>query len=273
MTLFRIGEKCRGCGLCAAACPASLVRQKAPGERPVPLAGREAHCIRCGHCAAVCPSGSFAHTLLDGRDFEPIRRKDLPTPASLRHLLMARRSCRTYDAKPLAREKILNLIEAVRHAPTGHNTRQVGYVVVDGPDRMDEARRGVLEWINLEVAAGSARAAELHLAGAARAAERGKDVIFRGAPHVVVVHAPAEGITPVLDAAIACSWLEIAAAAGGYGACWCGYLIFALAAYPPLGERLGIPAGHRGHAALLLGRPASRPVSIPPRGMPEVKFF
>lgn len=273
MALFTIGEKCRGCGLCVAACPASLVRQTAPGERPVALAGKEGHCIRCGHCVIACPTGAFAHTLLDGRDFEPIRRKDLPTPASLRHLMMARRSCRTYDPNPLPREEITALIASVRHAPTGHNARQVGYVVVDGPERMDVVRRGVLDWIASEVTAGTARAADLHLAGAARAAERGKDVIFRGAPHVVAVHAPAEGITPLLDAAIACAWLEIAAAAGSYGACWCGYLIFALAAHPPLGDLLGIPAGHRGHAALLLGKPASRPLSIPPRSMPEVRFF
>jgi len=273
MRLFTLGERCSGCGLCARACPASLVRQSAPGERPEPLAGREAHCIRCGHCAAVCPTGAFEHAFLPSGDFEPIRRKDLPSPASLRHLFMARRSCRTYDPAPLPREALLDLIESVRHAPTGHNTRQIGYVVVDGPERMAVARQGVLDWIAKEVAADSPRAAELHLAGAARAAERGKDVIFRGAPHVVVVHAPAQGITPVLDAAIAASWLEIAAAAGGYGACWCGYLIFALAAHPPIGPLLGIPAGHLGHAALLLGRPASRPGSIPPRPMPEVRFF
>lgn len=273
MTLFTVTDRCKGCGLCAKACPASLVRQPEAGQPPVPLAGREAHCIRCGHCVAACPTGAFIHSLLPPQSFEPIRRKALPRFASVCHLLMARRSCRTYDPSPLSREELLSVIEAVRHAPTGHNARQVGYVVVDGPKRMDVARRAVLDWIDQEVASGSARAAELHLAGAARAAAKGKDVIFRGAPHVVVVHAPDSGITPALDAAIAGAWLEIAAAAAGLGACWCGYLIFALAAHPPVGELFGIPAGHRGYAALLMGRPASRPMSIPPRDMPDVRFF
>lgn len=273
MELFSVTENCTGCGLCVAACPASLVRQRKPGGPPQALAGREAHCIRCGHCVIACPTKAFDHALLPREDFTPIRRKDFPSPASLRHLLMARRSCRTYDPTPVPREDIVGLIEAVRHAPTGHNMRQVGYVVVDGPARMDAARQLVLDWIALEVAADSLRAAELHLAGAARAAAKGKDVIFRGAPHVVVAHAPAQGISPEVDAIIAASWLEIAAAAAGYGACWCGYLMFALAAHPPVGTALGVPAGHTGYAALLLGRPASRVGQIPPRDMPPVHFY
>jgi ferredoxin len=273
MELFSVTTACTGCGLCVAACPASLVRQAGPGEPPHALPGRESHCIGCGHCVIACPTRAFVHALLPAADFEPIRRKELPPPAALRHLLMARRSCRTYAPEALAREAVLSLIESVRHAPTGHNMRQVGYVVVDGPARMDAARRLVLDWIATEVAARTPRAAELHLAGAARAAGRGKDVIFRGAPHVVVAYAPTQGISPEVDAVIAASWLEIAAAAAGYGACWCGYLMFALAAHPPVGAALGIPAGNTGYAALLLGRPASRVGLIPPRNMPDVVFF
>ncbi|MHC1789367.1 nitroreductase family protein [Solidesulfovibrio sp.] len=273
MELFTVTDSCTGCGLCATACPASLVRQRAPGSPPQALAGREAHCIRCGHCVIACPTKSFLHALLPPEDFEPIRRKEFPSPASLRHLLMARRSCRAYAPTPVPRSDIVALIETVRHAPTGHNMRQVGYVVVDGPGRMDAARQLVLDWIALEVAAQSPRAAELHLAGAARAAARGKDVIFRGAPHVIVAHAPIKGISPDVDATIAAAWLEIAAAASGFGACWCGYLMFALAAHPPVNAALGIPAGHRGYAALLFGRPATRVGSIPPREMPGVEFF
>jgi len=273
MELFSVTDACTGCGLCVAACPASLVRQAKPGDAPHALPGREAHCIRCGHCAIACPKRAFVHALLPAEAFEPIRRKDLPTPAALRHLLMARRSCRTYAPETLFRQAILGLIESVRHAPTGHNMREVGWVVVDGPERMDAARTLVLDWIAAEVAADTPKAAELHLAGAARAVARGKDVIFRGAPHVVVAYAPTVGISPEVDAVIAASWLEIAAAAAGYAACWCGYLMFALAAHPPVGQALGIPAGNQGYAALLLGKPATRVKWIPPRDMPEVTFF
>lgn len=270
MTLFTITDACTGCGLCAKACPASLVRQKAKGERPEPLAGREAHCIRCGHCVAVCKTGAFVHGLLPASEFEPISRERLPEFGAFRHLLMSRRSCRVYDRKPIPREAVLDLLETVRYAPTGHNARSVGYVVVE---RMDAAREAVVDWMRLEVAAGSERAAVLHLEGAIKAVGKGKDVVFRGAPQAVVVHAPEGDVTPEADAIIAGAWLELTAAAKGYGTCWCGYLMFALAAHPPVGRLLGIPEGHRGYAALLLGRPLARPVSIPPREMPAVRFY
>jgi len=273
MELFTVTARCKGCGLCSAACPASLVRQPQPGSPPEALAGREAHCIRCGHCVAVCPTGAFVHALLPPGSFQPLRRRELPDAAALGRLLAARRSCRLYDPAPAPRQELASLIAAVRHAPTGHNSRQVGYVVVDGPERMDVVRRAILDWIRLEVAANSPRAAELHLAGAARAAAKGKDVILRGAPHAAVVYAPEKGVTPETDAVIAGAWLEIAASAAGFGACWCGYLMFALAAHPPVGECLGIPSGHRGYAAILLGRPAVRPVAVPPRDVPEIRFF
>lgn len=273
MSLFTIEDSCTGCGLCVAACPASLVRQTAPGEPPTPLAGRESHCIRCGHCVIACPTGAFRLSLLPATAFAPARPKDLPDFAAVRHLLRSRRSCRVYDPAALSHEVLLSLVEAVSHAPTGHNARDVGYVIVDGPARMDVARQGVLAWMAGEVAAESTRAAELHLAGAARAVAKGKDVIFRGAPHVVVVHAPETGITPGLDAVIAGAWLEIAAAAAGLGACWCGYLVFALDACRLLGTTLGIPDGRKGYAALLLGRRTVRPLAIPPRDRPPVTFF
>lgn len=273
MELFTVTDRCTGCGLCAKVCPASLVRQSAKGERPSPLAGREAQCIRCGHCVAVCKAGALVHGLLPSDAFMPIDRARLATPEALERLMRARRSCRLYDPAPLPREAIRELIMRVGHAPTGHNLGQVGFVVVDGPERMDCLRQAVLDWIALEVASGSERAARLHLAGAARAVAKGRDVLFRNAPHVVVVHAPANGVTPREDVIIAGAWLELAAAAAGYGACWCGYLMFALAGHPPIGALLGLPEGHAGYAALLLGRAAVRPLLIPPRDLPDIRFF
>lgn len=271
--LFTVSDACTGCGLCVGACPASLVRQQEAGTRPTPLAGREAHCIRCGHCVAVCPTGALTHGLLPAEAFEAVSRKKLPEFDALRHLFMARRSCRLYSGQPLPRSAVLGLLEAVRHAPSGHNARSVGVIVVDGPRSMDAVRAAVLDWMRQEVAAGSDLAARLHLEGAVKAAARGKDVVFRGAPQAVVFHAPRTGVTPQPDAIIAGAWLELAAAAAGHGACWCGYLMFALAGHPPLGALLGIAPERTGYAALLLGQPAARPQRIPPREQPDITFF
>jgi nitroreductase/NAD-dependent dihydropyrimidine dehydrogenase PreA subunit len=275
MPLFTIdSRRCKACGLCVQACPAGLVRQQAPEAMPSPLPGREANCILCGHCLAACPSGAFEHGLLPGKGLEPIRRRDLPGFTAVASLLKARRSCRHFRPEPLSHEDLAELFRVADFAPTGHNTRQVGFVVVEGQGAMARVREGIADWMRAEVRAETPLAATLHLAGSLKALAKGKDVVLRRAPNLVVAHAPEPGlgVTPEIDAVIAVSWLEIAAQAKGLGACWCGYLMFALAGHPPLAELL-IPKGRRGYAALLLGRPAWRYTRIPPRGSLPVSFF
>jgi len=63
-------EKCVGCGLCAAYCPAGCIYVEAgenDPEHPVSPGERHAHfyqinlsrCIFCGYCADACPTGAI----------------------------------------------------------------------------------------------------------------------------------------------------------------------------------------------------------------------
>jgi 2-oxoglutarate ferredoxin oxidoreductase subunit delta len=50
--------RCKGCGLCVAACPEGLIRLAAgadPRGIRVAEAGGEGRCSACGSCFAVCP--------------------------------------------------------------------------------------------------------------------------------------------------------------------------------------------------------------------------
>ena len=52
-------ERCKGCGLCAAACPKKILelnpkRLNLKGYNPVDITDRDA-CIRCAMCATMCP--------------------------------------------------------------------------------------------------------------------------------------------------------------------------------------------------------------------------
>lgn len=276
MPLFTIDPAlCNRDGLCAKTCPASLIRQENPGDIPTLLAGREDHCIRCGHCVAVCPTEALTNHLLPSDGFLELRHKDIATFESTALLLKYRRSCRNFKPEPLGRDELLELFAVADYAPTGHNARSVGFVVVEGQAAMENVRQCVAQWMEIEVAAKTQLSLNMHLAGALGALTRGKDVILRQAPNLIVAHAPApgSGVTPDVDAVIAVSWLEIAAAAKNFGACWCGYIMLALANHQPLSELLSIPADRRGYAALLLGRPAWRFGCIPPRSNLDVKFY
>lgn len=52
-------ERCKGCGMCAAACPKKILEinkkhLNLKGYNPIDIIDRDA-CIRCAMCATMCP--------------------------------------------------------------------------------------------------------------------------------------------------------------------------------------------------------------------------
>jgi nitroreductase/NAD-dependent dihydropyrimidine dehydrogenase PreA subunit len=270
MPLFTVDETlCLGDGFCVEACPASLVRQAEPGAPPHPLEGGAAHCIRCGHCAAACPSGALWLRTVSMDDFQPVREELGVGFEQARQLFATRRSVRNYQSAPVERQELLRLLRAAQHAPSGHNEHAVGFTVAQNRQRVEAIVDAAVAWMAEEAARRTDRAKTLNLPGVVRAWRKGKDVVARGAPHLVFVHAPPDGITPAADAVIKAAHLELLAHAMGLGACWCGYLMFAAGAMD-LASAAGVPEGERIEAVLMLGRPRHHYRRIPPRPEPRV---
>lgn len=273
MSLFSVDpDKCKRDGICVAVCPASLVREGEDGM-PVPLAGREQHCIACGHCVSACPTGALSHSLIPERGLIPINRDLGLSPEQLRQFFMSRRSIRVYKDKDLPRETIAGLIEIASHAPSGHNAQPVEWIVLDGRAKVEALLEVVVEWMRSEVEAKTELARMLNLAGAVRAYGKGKDVICRGAPHVVCAHVPTDsGITPLYDGIIALAHLDLAANGMGLGTCWAGYLGFA-AADKGVRDFLGLPGNREPAYFMLLGEPRYRYRLMPPRKDPAIDWI
>ena len=63
-------ERCKGCGMCTAACPKKILeinkkRLNLKGYNPVDIIDRE-KCIRCAMCATMCPDVCI--TISDDKD-------------------------------------------------------------------------------------------------------------------------------------------------------------------------------------------------------------
>lgn len=87
--------------------------------------------------------------------------------------------------------------------------------------------------------------------------DQGRDIIFRNAPHLLIVSAPQSSATPDADLLIAMSYFELLAASMGIGTLWNAMIRWAFSVIKDdMHQRLSIPDDHVKGYTLLFGRPA-----------------
>ncbi len=253
---FTINEEtCVKCGFCAKDCPFGIIKAE-PEEFPVLL--DEKTCIRCQHCFAVCPTASLS---ILGKDPEEATqlRKNLPEKDQLITLIKGRRSVRQYKDENLPAELIDEMLDAVWHAPTGHNSQQSLLTVVDEKETVAKIRdeiytklKDVLKKDGLK----NHPAGEYFAMAVQMRDELGVDIIFRGAPHILLISSPENGPSPVQDTHIALTTFDLLAPTMGVGTLWNGMLKWALGLFPEIKTKLGIPEDHLIGYSMIFGKPA-----------------
>lgn len=271
MGLFAIDEKkCKRDGICAGACPLGLIRMPEDGGVPQSIKGAGRLCINCGHCLAVCPHGALSLSAMTREACPPARRDLLPDLEQLAQLVRSRRSIRLYRKKTVAREALAGLIDLASHAPTARNSQQLGWLVVHDPLEVQRLAGLAIDWMRHLVATGSPLATGYGMARMIKAWEDGQDPVLRGAPALLLVHAPNDYRVGRVDATIALTTLELAAFTSGLGTCWAGLLDTAATNWPPLQEALACGAGRGVCGAMMIGYPKYRYQRLPTRLAPRV---
>jgi nitroreductase/NAD-dependent dihydropyrimidine dehydrogenase PreA subunit len=251
---FRVDEeRCIRCGECVLDCPMGVIAMD-----DLPRIVNEEACIRCQHCLAVCPTGAVS---ILGRDpgASLSLAGSLPAADSLAALIKGRRSVRRYEDRDLDPGLIDELLEISCHAPTGVNAASVLFTVVK--------ERAVLHRLRDDLLARLTAVKEKGLLPGGLAGtylgmvvnvwqEQGRDVLFRGAPHLLITSAPAAAPCPAQDTIIALTTFQLMAQARGLGTVWDGICMMALAACPEVVGKLGIPADHILGYAMAFGEPA-----------------
>jgi len=82
------------------------------------------------------------------------------------------------------------LVDIARYAPSGHNVQPVCWIVVSGREKLKVLGGLVVEWMRSAVKGNPALDGMMKLSAVADSWAVGVDVITRGAPHIVVAHAP-----------------------------------------------------------------------------------
>ncbi len=264
-------ETCLQDGLCAAVCPAQIIRFR-KDEYPALFAGTEIACIECGHCVAICPNGSLTHQKMPVEACPPVQKELHLSEEQCEHFLRSRRSIRNYKSKAVPEDQIQRLIEIARHAPSGRNAQDAEWLVIGGQERLNSLAEGVADWMRHSIADDPELAAIMHLDYTLASWESGVDIIFRDAPIVIVAHAEQENPRGQTSCTIALAYLELAATGMGLGCCWAGYFQRAATTFPPLMETLALPQGHQSFGAMMVGYPRFKYQRLPLRKPPKITW-
>lgn len=247
-------DLCIQCSACADDCPFHIIAltDGFPALNPT----REHHCIRCQHCLAVCPTGALSICGVRPEHSLPLPQS-LPSAHQMTALIRGRRSVRRYQPEPLDPAVIQTMLHTVANAPTGKNIRQCLFTVIEDRETMDIFRRETLEGLRRAVADKRLGEGLSYFRHVVTAWDQGKDIIFRDAPHLLMVSTAPTSTTPDADLLIAMSYFELLAASMGIGTLWNAMIRWALSTLDvDLYQRLGIPDDHIKGYALLFGRPA-----------------
>lgn len=253
---FKINQTlCTRCGSCVADCPAMIIAME--NDFPAITPENEAACYKCQHCLAVCPTGAVSILGLKPTGSRPLAG-GFPAPDKVEMLIMGRRSVRRYKDKNLDPALMQRLLEVAGHAPSGRNTRQVRFTVVDDKHKMAELREEVMAGLTRLVRDNALPEGLSYYTDFIALWEKNRyDVIFRGAPHLLIASAPASVVSPLPDCLIALSYFELFAQANGVGTVWSGLAKVVINdLLPTVRQRLGIPDDHLIGYAMAFGRPA-----------------
>jgi len=260
-------EACTNCRLCYNRCPRCFSRT---GDR-ITVAADALCCNLCGHCVALCPTGAITHHRMDMDNFPEIGPAAQIDTGEFLRMIRQRRSQRVFLKKPVPKEVLDTLVEAVRYCPTGSNVQGVGLVILQNPDRIRtlsnltvdffEAGRGAME---AEIQKVRDQGGE-PLAYALRMLEIGKravearaagiDPIFHRAPIVMIFHSVVPTSMPKDNCVIAAQTVVLTAMTLGLGTCYIGLFEMAANIFPPLIRELDLPPSHQVLSVLILGWP------------------
>lgn len=173
--------------------------------------------------------------------------------------IKGRRSVRAYLDKPVEKEKIDRLLEAGAWAPSAMNGRPWRFTVITDKKRIAELSDEVKK--SLGALGMGLRAAEMM--------KIKEDIIFYGAPLLIIISAKKDDKWQKIDCGLAAQNMFLAAYGMGLGSCYIGFAC-SLNSRPEVVKELGVPGGHEIVAPLIFGYPKEWPK---PKGAREAKVL
>ena len=285
-------ETCKKCGLCAEVCP-NQIMEWTPAKEIRFRQDRISLCIQCGHCMAVCPAQSItAGWLSYEKDFF-----DLPLgglgECDFFNFISSRRSVRNFKDKPVPKEMLQRIIDAVTLAPMGFPPHKIEVTVVQNRSIIHKALPQMMKlygdlykWMKnplvrflmrRKMTPETFNTIQNHVMpamekGLPEMKEKGRDIFTRGAPALILFHAPRGSENHTEDSHIAITYGLLAAHALGLGASAIGLIPPAVERNQHLRKLFQIPRGNEVLASMIVGYPKVPFKRGIRRGLPKVTW-
>ncbi|MBP3820881.1 nitroreductase family protein [bacterium] len=243
-------EKCIHCGLCIQDCEAKIIEFNSE-KIPHILKENEKHCIKCQHCLAICPNGAIS--IFNKNPQNSIECSNFPDSNQLLNLIKSRRSIRNYKSENLNQETMEKLKSMLKYPPTGCNDHRLHISIVENIEVMNKIRNRVNNTIKKLFLSKTLNPLTKKFDRFKNSFISGEDLIFRNAPHMIVVSTPIDAPCAPVDPAILLSYFELYAQSLGVGTLWCGYAEICFKLMPEICEILEIPQGYKVGYVMLFG--------------------
>lgn len=249
ITDFEVDKgKCIGCGKCVRVCPGGLLHldeHRNPVIADISEFGWNG-CWQCGHCLSVCPKGAV-RVLGKRPENSMLPAEEKLTAQVLDSIIANRHSCRRYQDRDVDSDIIRGMIDQLANAPNGGNKQQVEYTLVDDKKQMQQFRNMVYSEMERLAANG------IYPKGFDKESYEDMkrwektvrpDMLFCGAPHILIPHAPIGRGEPQQDVIIAGTYFELLCASRGLGAVILTFPLGVLERMPDIKAKLQIPDNH-----------------------------
>lgn len=290
-------EKCIKCGACVKDCPSLLFH--AP---PTPLGEKKKvifedpykGCIKCGHCIGICPTDAIIYEDTEKAiEFEGTKNPEtLVGYDQLMKAIRIRRSMRQYKDKPVPKEIIEKVLEAMRYAPSARNAQSWRYIVLTDKEKINRvvkttqkmmlSLRKILKigkkikfFLPKSLKEEVGKSNEVSLDRFYEHTKQGIDRVFFNAPVVIISYAPKSYGSEAMilnDAGISLTHGMLAAQSLGLGTCWIGFAMMAISRSKNLRKWLGISKKMIITGVLIMGYPAAKYNRAPPRKPLKTKW-
>jgi nitroreductase/NAD-dependent dihydropyrimidine dehydrogenase PreA subunit len=243
---------CIKCGKCIKDCVVEILKFDENGNVFLDPT-LEIDCINCQHCLAICPVGAISCNGVTPNSCKPIG--NVPSFDEMLNLLSQRRTIRFFKDENLSKEDINKLKRSLAWSATGCNRRALMFKIVENKEEMSFYRNALIPIIKL---LNKLWVFKLFFPRYKRFVKQildGKDVVFRGAPHMIIVGVKKNSPTKVADPLIALSNFDLTCQTLGIGTCWCGFAERAFKASKKMRKQINWPKDYQIGSVMLFGKP------------------